>query len=71
MYASHHEPQEGILLERFMDLNGFQFGSRIGFSLLSALIRLRDGLSIVSSFKQKQLAGRIQVRSATTNGGLV
>lgn len=56
MYASHHESWEGIFLGRFLDLNGFQFGSRIGFSLLSAPIRLRDGLSIVGSFKQKQLA---------------
>jgi len=56
MYASHHEPQEEILLERFMDLNGFQYGSGIRLSLLSAPIRLRDNLSILGSFKQKQLA---------------
>ena len=56
MYASHHESQEEIFLGRLLDLNGFQYGSGIRLSLLSALIRLRDGLSIFGSFKQKQLA---------------
>lgn len=56
MYASHHESWEGIFLGRFLDLNGFQYGSGIRLSLLSAPIRLRDNLSILGSFKQKQLA---------------